>query len=42
VPDVSREILTQDRGPIDLFTFGSNTHEVIRAALCPMLTIRGG
>jgi nucleotide-binding universal stress UspA family protein len=30
----------QGRGAVDLLMFGSNTHEVIRAAPCPVLTIR--
>lgn len=30
----------QGRGAVDLLMFGSNTHEVIRAAPCPILTIR--
>ena len=30
----------QGRGAMDLLTFGSNTHDVIRAASCPVLTIR--
>ena len=29
------------RGAFDLALFGSNTHEVIRAATCPVLTVRG-
>jgi nucleotide-binding universal stress UspA family protein len=32
----------QGRGAVDLLMFGSNTHEVIRAAPCPILTIRSG
>jgi nucleotide-binding universal stress UspA family protein len=31
----------QGRGAIDMALFGSNTHEVMRAATCPVLTIRG-
>jgi nucleotide-binding universal stress UspA family protein len=31
----------QGRGAIDMALFGSNTHEVIRGAACPVLTIRG-
>lgn len=30
------------RGAVDLALFGSNTHHVIRAATCPVLTVRGG
>jgi nucleotide-binding universal stress UspA family protein len=30
----------QGRGAVDRALFGSNTHEVIRAATCPVLTIR--
>lgn len=30
----------QGRGAVDLLMFGSNTHEVVRAAPCPVLTIR--
>jgi nucleotide-binding universal stress UspA family protein len=30
----------QGRGAVDLFVFGSNTARVIRAATCPVLTIR--
>jgi nucleotide-binding universal stress UspA family protein len=30
----------QGRGAVDLLLFGSNSHEVIRAAPCPVLTIR--
>jgi nucleotide-binding universal stress UspA family protein len=30
----------QGRGAIDLLTFGSHTQEVIRGAVCPVLTIR--
>jgi nucleotide-binding universal stress UspA family protein len=29
------------RGAVDLALFGSNTHHVIRAATCPVLTVRG-
>ncbi len=29
------------RGAVDLALFGSNTHHVIRAASCPVLTVRG-
>jgi nucleotide-binding universal stress UspA family protein len=29
------------RGAVDLMMFGSNTHRVIQAAACPVLTIRG-
>ena len=29
------------RGPIDRLVFGSNTHDVIRGATCPVLTVRG-
>lgn len=31
----------QGRGAFDLMLFGSNTHAVIRAAACPVLTVRG-
>ncbi len=31
----------QGRGAVNMALFGSNTHEVIRAATCPVLTIRG-
>ena len=30
------------RGAFDLALFGSNTHHVVRAAACPVLTVRGG
>lgn len=30
----------QGRGPIDRMIFGSTTHEVIRRAMCPVLTVR--
>jgi len=30
------------RGAFDLALFGSNTHHVVRAATCPVLTVRGG
>jgi len=30
----------QGRGAVNVALFGSNTHEVIRAATCPVLTIR--
>ena len=29
------------RGAVDLALFGSNTHQVIRGATCPVLTVRG-
>ena len=29
----------QGRGAVDMMVFGSNTHEVIRAASCPVLTV---
>jgi nucleotide-binding universal stress UspA family protein len=32
----------QGRGAMDVALFGSNTHEVIRAATCPVLTMRKG
>lgn len=31
----------QGRGPADLFFFGSTTHQVLREAHCPVLTLRG-
>ena len=31
----------QGRGAVDLMLFGSNTHRVIRAVSCPVLTVRG-
>jgi nucleotide-binding universal stress UspA family protein len=31
----------QGRGGLDLVMFGSNTHDVIRAASCPVLTVHG-
>ncbi len=31
----------QGRGAVNMALFGSNTHDVIRAATCPVLTIRG-
>jgi nucleotide-binding universal stress UspA family protein len=31
----------QGRGGVDLMVFGSNTHDVIRAASCPVLTVHG-
>lgn len=31
----------QGRGVVDLMVFGSNTHDVIRAASCPVLTVHG-
>ena len=30
----------QGRGAVDLTVFGSTTHQVIRAAPCPVLTLR--
>jgi nucleotide-binding universal stress UspA family protein len=32
----------QGRGAADLMCFGSTTHHVVRAATCPVLTLRGG
>jgi nucleotide-binding universal stress UspA family protein len=31
----------QGRGTVDVMLFGSNTHDVIRAASCPVLTVHG-
>jgi nucleotide-binding universal stress UspA family protein len=32
----------QGRGGVELWLFGSATQQVVRAAPCPVLTVRGG